>query len=185
MSHQTSMAERFSSVDDLISRITSKLNPPAPAKEPKARTQDAEKTRFLSFRIRTSRRIALDAVDPVAEANAPARPETVPPGRLTIVDGPGVGTTFPLGRDVARIGRAEDQDIRLDFGDIAVSRQSHATIVYYGPDRGFLIRDGRKPNPVLLNRRSLAEEAYLADGDRIRVGETTLVFSDGQASSAT
>ena len=101
-----------------------------------------------------------------------------PLGQLAIVEGAGRGKCFALTHKTAsRIGRGDNQEIQLAFGDNSVSRTSHATIVYYGEHYGFLIRDGRKANPVFLNGRALSQDEYLVNGDLIRVGETTLRFT--------
>ena len=132
------------------------------------------KTRFLNFSFTEP---AADAAAAEAVAAGWVRPGGESSlGTLTIVHGAGAGRVFQMDKQVIQIGRDDGQDIQLDFGDTAISRRCHASIAFYGPESGFTVRDGLKPNPVLVNGTTLNGEGPLKDGDMIRVGETTLVF---------
>lgn len=98
------------------------------------------------------------------------------PALLTIIGGPGLGTTFSLTKGASQIGRGEGQDIELNFGDNSISRESHASITYYGSEGTYLLRDGHKPNPVRLNGKTVQGEQALENGDVIQLGETSLRF---------
>ena len=94
-----------------------------------------------------------------------------------IVSGPGRGTCYTLHSGVAQIGRGEGQAIRLDFGDTSISRENHAAIAF-DPERGaFFIGHGGKANLVRCNDMPVLSTQELGAGDRIRVGETTLIFT--------
>lgn len=99
-----------------------------------------------------------------------------PVGWLVIVDGPGRGASFTLATGVSQIGRGEDQAVTLDFGDTSISRQGHAVIAYDPELRKHFLGHGGKVNIVRLNDRPVLSTEDLSDGDRIRIGETTLRF---------
>lgn len=134
------------------------------------------KTRFLNFRFAAKPEIDEPIANEACAADLSGHHN--PLGQLAIVEGAGRGKRFALTHKTAsRIGRGDNQEIQLAFGDNSISRTSHATIVYYGEHYGFLLRDGRKANPVFLNGRALSRDEYLSDGDLIRVGETTLQYT--------
>lgn len=83
------------------------------------------------------------------------------------------GTTFALGAERARIGRLAANDVTLT--DTNVSRQ-HAEVVPTGA--GYEIIDLGSTNGTLVNDEPISKRA-LADGDRITLGTTTLIFRDG------
>jgi hypothetical protein len=99
-----------------------------------------------------------------------------PVGWIVVIGGPGRGAAFPLFNGVSQIGRGEDQAVQLDFGDTAVSRQNHAAIAYDDETRRFFLGHGGKSNLVRLNGRPVLSTEDIADGDTIRIGETTLRF---------
>ncbi len=164
----------------MTSRLSQKILEVSEPEEADAPVEGRVKTRFLNFRFS-------DKSDADHAVSAPPPPprrrrvrtvsrDSAPIGRLTIVEGAGRGAEFPLTKQFVQIGRGDDQDVQLAFGDTSVSRDGHASVAYYGKQIGFLIRDGRKPNPVLLNGMVLQGEDCLRDGDQIRVGDTTLQF---------
>lgn len=99
------------------------------------------------------------------------------PATLTIVDGPGGGQSFDVTQSETAIGRATDQDIQLDFGDAYVSRTGHAVILYDSTMNQLVVRDGAKANPVYLNGCAIRGERQLYIGDRLTLGQTTLLVS--------
>jgi hypothetical protein len=167
--------QRFNSIEEMCARITAKLAQPERSEAPEVDAPGVAKTRFLNFRLGESakdRRAPEETMKVDADA---ADSNTL--AWLSVIEGAGRGHSFPLGSGSFQIGRGDGQDVQLDFGDNAISRKAHAAIAYYGSQRGFLLRDGLKPNPVLLNGRALQEETFLKNGDRIRLGETTLQFT--------
>ena len=90
---------------------------------------------------------------------------------LTLQDG-GDGT-LPLAGQTIRIGRHQDNDIRLP--DTSVHRY-HA-VIEQTPDEAFVITDlsGTDGNGIRVNGERLAR-AQLADGDVIELGRTRLKF---------
>ena len=100
--------------------------------------------------------------------------------RLIVVEGPGRGYEFQLTDASNRIGRGDGQEVQLAFGDEFVSREGHATIIFYGERDGFILRDGGKANPVLVNGASVRGDQQLRFGDIICIGETALLFSSNE-----
>lgn len=130
------------------------------------------RTRLLGFQ----RPDELSA-DPFARSagNVAANAEpTFPVGWMVVAKGPGRGAFFPLFTGVSKIGRGEDQAVRLDFGDMSVSRDSHAVVAYDDEQRAFFVGHSGKSNPVRLNGMPVLSTEPFKDGDSLRIGETTL-----------
>jgi hypothetical protein len=163
-------------IEDVFGRLHGKVRDPEQQPKPIVRGRDLAKTRFLNFRFNRTA-----AVDGAAEGNLASHASSCQSrdhdllARLTVVVGPGRGETFELSKPMVQIGRDENQDVSLNFGDNTVSRRCHASIVWYGGNV-FAIRDGLKPNPVLLNGATLTGEDVLKSGDLIQLGETVLRF---------
>lgn len=85
------------------------------------------------------------------------------------------GGTMPLAGQVIRIGRHEDNDIRL--GDRSVHR--HHAVIERTPDEAFVITDvsGKDGNGVRVNGARTAR-ARLVDGDVIELGRAKLRFEN-------
>jgi hypothetical protein len=83
------------------------------------------------------------------------------------------GGTMPLAGQVIRIGRHEDNDIRL--ADSSVHR--HHAVIERTPEEAFVIIDvsGKEGNGVRINGARTAQ-AQLADGDVIELGRAKLKF---------
>ena len=142
--------------------------PAAPAARPGGRAR----TRLLGFDPGGA------SADPMSDLAAEAAPaQTHPAGWIVIVDGPGAGHHFAIYAGVAMVGRGEDQTIRLDFGDMAISRQNHAAVAYDPEDNRFYLGHGGKSNIIRLNGRPVLSTEELGHGDTIRIGETTLRFA--------
>jgi hypothetical protein len=87
----------------------------------------------------------------------------------------GGGATTALSGQVIRIGRHEDNDIRL--ADRSVNR--HHAVIERTPDEAFLIRDvsGKDGYGVRVNGQR-TQQAQLADGDVIELGRARLRFEN-------
>ncbi len=116
------------------------------------------------FRIRSSARAGVTGDDPRRRATPPG------PAPYLEVDGSRVTIAAP----VTVIGRAGDADLRVD--DPGVSRR-HAEM---------RVRDGRveivdlgSTNGLIVDGRR-TERAELADGARVTLGSTTLVYRSGR-----
>ncbi|MES0863682.1 FHA domain-containing protein [Ruegeria sp. SCPT10] len=143
----------------------------APVSRPVSANPRGTRTRLIGFD--TSEGITKDLFSP---DNAPEPEQTLPVGWLVIVSGPGRGYAFTLRSGLSRIGRNPDQTICLDFGDMAVSRDNHAAIAYDPEENGYFLGHGGKTNIVRLQGKPIISTEKLNDGDRISIGETTMVF---------
>lgn len=174
------MAARAAEAHKKMMQSTGRPADPALAETPAAPATDAPKRR--AGRART-RLLGFDpgggtTIDPFAKmaATTAAPVQGFPTGWLVVAKGPGQGQFFPLYNGVAMVGRGEDQAIRLDFGDSAISRQNHAAFAYDAEDNRFYLGHGGKSNIIRLNDRPVLSTEDLTHGDIIRIGETTLRF---------
>lgn len=99
-----------------------------------------------------------------------------PAGFLVVIDGPGRGAHFTVSTRVSCIGRGEDQDVSLDFGDESISRSGHASVMYDAEQNSFFLGHGNKANAVRRNDMPVLATEKLDHGDDIRIGKTTLRF---------
>jgi FHA domain len=129
---------------------------------------------------RNARRQALQAAQRRAEAGGQWPPQTLPTTGLQAwpsqawltIEGKGYGT-MPLAGHTVRIGRHQDNDIRL--ADSSVHRY-HA-VIERTPEEAFVITDlsGKEGNGVRINGARTAQ-ARLTDGDLIELGRMKLKF---------
>jgi hypothetical protein len=128
------------------------------------------RTRVLGFRPPEA-----DA-DPFGHGGSAAanRGPDYPVGWLVVVEGAGRGASFALTSGVATLGRGDDQTVRLDFGDTAISRQAHASIAFDDETGRFFLGAGSRTNLVRRNGRPVLATEEVAGGDEIRLGETVL-----------
>ncbi|MGL4238142.1 FHA domain-containing protein, partial [Tabrizicola sp.] len=153
--------------------------PVASSAEPRRPTR--KKTRVLGFDAQSAAVVPLfDAPESASIAAAPAAASKgyvmFPAGWIVVKDGPGKGASFALSQGISQIGRATDQTISLDYGDMAISRQNHAAIAYDPSTHQFHVGHGGKSNLVRLNGKPLLSTEVAGDGDEIQIGETTLVL---------
>ena len=94
---------------------------------------------------------------------------------LRAKDGPAKGTVYPLRGESVIIGR--DNEAQIQVIDQGVSRR-HAEVFCVG--EMYFIRDLGSRNGTYVNEERIGEE-LLREGDRIRIGQTTLTFEDRQA----
>lgn len=90
--------------------------------------------------------------------------------QLVVADGPNRGKKIMLNKNVMTVGKRETNDLIL--ADKTVSR-THMEIKY--EQDSFLLRDLDSTNGTFINGTRV-KEAYLAPGDRIKVGNTILEF---------
>lgn len=97
-------------------------------------------------------------------------------GWLVIIEGPGRGVSLEIYFGMNSVGRAPNQRIPLDFGDEAISRESHAFIVYDEMQHDFYVQHGGKANLVRHNGKPVLSPMELNHGDIIDIGATKLMF---------
>jgi predicted component of type VI protein secretion system len=113
--------------------------------------------------------------DPITQVKEDAQtPAQFAVGWLVITAGPGRGKAFTLLDGVSNIGRGADQEVRLDFGDNSISRESHAVIAYDRMSRSFYLGHGGKANLVRLRDTPVLSTEKINDSDTIKIGETEL-----------
>lgn len=119
------------------------------------------------------------------ETDAPTRllgpagdgPMADPPvGVLLILSGPGQGRLLAVGYGMNALGRDPGSRIRLDFGDERISRAAHARLSYDPESGRFFLQHGGGANLTYLNGAPVLEPAPLRSGDRLRLGDTELLF---------
>ncbi|MDP4675477.1 MAG: FhaA domain-containing protein [Actinomycetes bacterium] len=110
------------------------------------------------FRVHSEARMGVSADSP-----APL------PGQPTLTDGL---THHPLIRNVTKLGRGHEADIRID--DPGVSRV-HCEVVVGAPT---VVRDLGSTNGLSVDG-SRVTQATLVDGSTVTIGQTTLVYRSG------
>jgi hypothetical protein len=139
----------------------------------KSRRARNNRTRIIGFEKSSG-----DIVDLFEEQQSatPKNQVQFPVGWLLVIDGPGRGHCFSLFSGMAQIGRGEDQSVQLDFGDGAISRNNHAAVVFDPDEKKFILGHGGKANIVRLNGKAVVSNQDMVDGDKIKIGETTLML---------
>ncbi len=95
-------------------------------------------------------------------------------GVLIVKDGKARDEVYKVHDGENTIGRGDAAEIRTDSRDDAVSRE-HAMIIHEAGSFGIKpLKEGT--NPTFLNDDEVSGGAALADGDLIRIGNTTLKF---------
>jgi len=94
---------------------------------------------------------------------------------IIITSGEQKGEYLPLGRRTNVIGRAEA--LPMQILDDMVSRK-HLRIRYDEKTGEHLAEDMDSKHGVFINDRKLTALTVLKEGDQIRIGQTTLMFSE-------
>ncbi|MEX3015967.1 FHA domain-containing protein [Gymnodinialimonas hymeniacidonis] len=150
-----------------VAPVPARSEIPAPASQD-AQPPDRAKTRVIGFL----------GAGPGSEAASEVSTDgpTYPAGFLVVIDGPGRGAFFPVTTRVSSIGRGDDQDISMNFGDESISRAGHASIMYDAEQNRFFLGHGNKANAVRRNDMPVLATEEIQHGDTIRIGKTTLRF---------
>ena len=161
-----------------MSSVPSPMQPPVdgdgePVLRKRRRPTNTNKTRLMGFDTSDGRVTDLFGDD---KATTDTGRFQFPVGLVMVVKGPGFGECFAIQPGMSQIGREEGQAIQLDFGDMAISRENHAAIVYDPKEHSFLLGHGGKSNLVRLNGKPVVSTNDLANGDEIEIGETRLRF---------
>ena len=94
---------------------------------------------------------------------------------IIVTTGEHKGEYLPLGRRTNVIGRAEA--LPMQILDDMVSRK-HLRIRYDENTNGHNAEDMNSKHGVLINNRKITEQTALKDGDEIRIGQTTLLYTE-------
>ncbi len=85
------------------------------------------------------------------------------------------GDYYPLGQRTNVIGR--DEALLIQILDEHVSRK-HMQIRFEKDKGQYYALDMKSKHGVFINDRKISDETALVDGDQIRLGQTTLLFTD-------
>ncbi len=94
---------------------------------------------------------------------------------IIVTSGEQKGEYLPLGRRINVIGRAEA--LPMQILDDMVSRK-HLRIRYDEKTGEHLAEDMNSKHGVFINNRKLTALTVLKEGDQIRIGQTTLMFTE-------
>lgn len=97
---------------------------------------------------------------------------------VQIIEGRDAGKRFPLSKDIVSFGR--EDTCTYQILDDTVSR-THLQILL--KDGRHHAGDYRSSNGVFVNDKQILQHTPLKDGDRVRIGQTTLVYVTDEASS--
>jgi pSer/pThr/pTyr-binding forkhead associated (FHA) protein len=93
---------------------------------------------------------------------------------IIIVSGLKKGDYYPLGQRTNVIGRSESLPIQIL--DDLVSRK-HVQIHFEQDKQRYYALDMKSKHGVFVNGKRINNEISLAEGDQIRIGDTTLLFT--------
>ena len=97
-------------------------------------------------------------------------------GLLILTDGPQRGRVFAVNLGRNRIGRGPENDIILDTGDAAISKEDHLVIAADPKNRRYFLVPGDSTNLAYVDDQPLLELREIADKAVIQIGETKLMF---------
>ena len=94
---------------------------------------------------------------------------------IIVVSGNQQGEYLPLGRRISVIGRGES--ISLQILDDLVSRK-HLRIYFNQTTSRYYAENMKSKHGVFINNCRITTETVLFDGDKILIGNTTLLFTE-------
>jgi len=94
---------------------------------------------------------------------------------IIITSGEQKGEYLPLGRRTNVIGRAEA--LPMQILDDMVSRK-HLRIWYDDKTKEHSAEDMNSKHGVIINNKRITEITILREGDQIRIGQTTLLYTE-------
>lgn len=99
-------------------------------------------------------------------------------GWLVIVDGPGKGNVLNIGLGQNSIGRSETARITINFGDMEISRDNHAVVIYDPKSRKFFLQPGTGTNLIYLDEQEIPvlQPQILEAFSHISLGNSRLRF---------
>lgn len=97
-------------------------------------------------------------------------------GWVVIVSAAGRGEYYPLTFGMNTIGRDAKNHIQINNGDNSISRDKHAVIIYDYQNNLFFIKHGEGQFLSYLNGEVLLDTKALNANDKIKVGDTELIF---------
>ena len=96
-------------------------------------------------------------------------------GWLACIDGDHYGESFTLKSGRNFVGRSESMDVALT-GDMSVSRDKHAILIYEPKTRIFIAQAGESKELFYLNDRVVLNNEVLKNYDVLTIGNEKLIF---------
>ncbi len=122
----------------------------------------------------------MNSFNPAAPSGVPAAAQRKAPvpviGWMVVLSGPGRGNSMPLGYGRNSIGRGEENEVCLPFGDLEISKKDHAFIAYDPRSRKCYAQFGNSRNLVYLNGAPLLSLAEMPARSLLRLGKTELMY---------
>ena len=136
---------------------------------------EAEKTRVVFGAKKTKEATTSPTEVEVVEE---AKKQTGVPcvGWLVVWEGLGKGASHALQPGNNTIGRDDSCDVALSHGDQSISSDGKISIDYEYRGHSFAFVNRGSKNTPYLNEKPIRTEQELQDGDKLLVGETTLIF---------
>ena len=97
-------------------------------------------------------------------------------GLLILTEGAHRGRVFAVKVGRNRIGRGPENDIVLDTGELAVSKDDHLILAADPKNQQYFLVPGNSTNLAYLDDKPLLESQEIADKAVIQIGGTKLVF---------
>jgi hypothetical protein len=166
--------EETKKVDEKVRELSGRS--PEISTEPPTRATDTGKTQIYRGAKRTPGSTEYHPLSPSGSGEEAEQMQDPVVGWLVVVKGPGRGQAVRIGSEWNSIGRDPDQRICLNFGDKHISRRNHAKLNYEPIARKFSITIGDGINSTYVRGENLLGPTELKSGDRIRIGETELLF---------
>lgn len=92
---------------------------------------------------------------------------------LVVIEGPCRGGHFPLKEQVVSVGRDDTCTVQILDGQIS---RKHLQVRLDEKLGTHFAADYRSANGVFVNDKVILTATALRDGDRIRIGQTTLIY---------
>lgn len=96
-------------------------------------------------------------------------------GWLACIEGDHYGESFSLKSGRNFIGRSDSQDVALS-GDMSVSREKHAIIIYEPKGKTFIAQAGDSRELFYLNDKVVLSNEILKNYDVLTIGDEKLIF---------
>ena len=95
---------------------------------------------------------------------------------LVIVSDDGKGKSFPLTFGMNSIGSGRTNDIYIENNDNTISQENHIIIIYDYQNNIFLLQRSEEKSLSYLNGSVFFDTKELKSNDKIKVGNTELIF---------
>lgn len=96
-------------------------------------------------------------------------------GWLVVVKGPGIGNSITLGAGMNTLGRDENENICIGFGDKLISGSDHLRIIYDDANRAFFLAPGSGRNISRVNGQIIAQTMPMENYALIELSKKTHV----------